>query len=136
MSNFHIHHLESILQAGEVVPAINQVEFHPHLTQEELRAFCEKKRIQLEAWSPLKRGQLLDHPTLVSIGEKYGKNAAQVILRWDIQHDVITIPKSITPERIISNANIFDFELTEEEMKQIDALNENNRAGSNPDKYD
>ncbi|GIO24497.1 aldo/keto reductase [Oceanobacillus sp. J11TS1] len=136
VSNFHIQHLERLLPEAEVVPAINQVEFHPHLTQEGLRMFCEKQGIQLEAWSPLKRGQLLDHPTLVSIGEKYGKSVAQVILRWDIQHNVVTIPKSITPERIIQNADIFDFELTEEEMKQIDALNENSRSGSNPDDYD
>lgn len=135
VSNFHIQHLERLLPEAEVIPAVNQVEFHPHLTQEGLRAFCENQGIHLEAWSPLKRGQLLDHPTLVSIGEKYGKNPAQVILRWDIQHNVITIPKSITPERIIQNAAIFDFTLTEEEMKQIDALNENSRSGSNPDDY-
>ncbi|WP_152655342.1 aldo/keto reductase [Oceanobacillus sp. CFH 90083] len=135
VSNFHVPHLERLLSEAEVVPAINQVEFHPHLTQEALRVFCEKQGIQLEAWSPLKRGQLLDHPTLVSIGEKYGKNAAQIILRWDIQHHVVTIPKSVTPERIIENAAIFDFSLTEEEMKQIDALNENSRSGSNPDDY-
>ncbi|WP_080873070.1 aldo/keto reductase [Oceanobacillus timonensis] len=133
VSNFHVQHLERLLPEVEIVPAINQVEFHPHLTQEGLRAFCEKQGIYLEAWSPLKRGQLLEHPTLVSIGEKYGKNVAQVILRWDIQHDVVTIPKSVTPERIISNANIFDFELTDEEMKQIDGMNENSRSGSNPD---
>ncbi|MFD1065935.1 aldo/keto reductase [Oceanobacillus locisalsi] len=133
VSNFHVQHLERLLPEAEIVPAINQVEFHPHLTQVGLRAFCENQGIYLEAWSPLKRGQLLDHPTLVSIGEKYGKNVAQVILRWDIQHDVITIPKSITPERIISNADIFDFELTDEEMKQIDGMNENSRSGSNPD---
>lgn len=135
VSNFHIQHLERLLSEAEVIPAINQVEFHPHLTQEGLRAFCENQGIQLEAWSPLKRGQLLDHPTLVSIAEKYGKSVAQVILRWDIQYNVVTIPKSITFERIIQNADIFDFELTEEEMKQIDALNENSRSGTNPDDY-
>lgn len=136
VSNFHVQHLERLLAEAEVVPAVDQVEFHPHLTQEGLRAFCERHGIQLEAWSPLKRGELLNHPTLVTIGEKYGKNAAQIILRWDVQHQVVTIPKSITPERIISNADIFDFELTGEEMKQIDALNENSRSGSNPDEYD
>lgn len=136
VSNFHIQHLERLLKEAEIVPAINQVEFHPHLTQEKLREYCRQHRIQLEAWSPLKRGQLLEHPILTAIAEKYHKTVAQIILRWDIQHQVITIPKSITPERIVQNADIFDFSLTEQEMKQIDAINENSRSGTNPDDYD
>ncbi|WP_096274212.1 aldo/keto reductase [Paucisalibacillus globulus] len=135
VSNFHVHHLENLLADCKVKPAVNQVEYHPHLSQVELKAFCEKENIQLEAWSPLKRGRLLDEPTLVEIGNKYGKSAAQVILRWDIQHHVITIPKSITAERIQENANIFDFTLTQQEMNQIDNLNKNERAGSNPDDF-
>lgn len=135
VSNFHVHHLENLLADCKVKPAVNQVEYHPHLSQVELKAFCEKENIQLEAWSPLKRGRLLNEPTIVEIGNKYGKSAAQVILRWDIQHHVITIPKSITAERIQENANIFDFTLTQQEMTQIDNLNKNERAGSNPDDF-
>ncbi|MFS0673962.1 aldo/keto reductase [Ornithinibacillus sp. 179-J 7C1 HS] len=135
VSNFHIHHLEDLLVDCNIKPAVNQVEYHPHLTQVELKAFCEKENIQMEAWSPLKRGRLLDEPTLKEIGEKYGKSVAQIILRWDIQNQVITIPKSIKEERIRENADIFDFELTKEEMTKIDGLNINERSGSNPDDF-
>jgi methylglyoxal/glyoxal reductase len=133
VSNFHIHHLEDLLSSCKVKPAVNQVEYHPHLAQLELKAFCEKEHIQLEAWSPLKRGRLLDEPTLKEIGKKYGKSVAQVILRWDIQNHVVTIPKSINAERIRENADIFDFVLTAEEIMRIDELNINERLGSNPD---
>lgn len=136
VSNFHVQHLEKLFANAEIISAVNQVEFHPHLTQEGLRAFCHQHNIQLEAWSPLKRGQLLEEDIIQTIAKKYGKSAAQVILRWDIQHDVITIPKSITKERIIANADIFDFSLTDEEMNQIDAMNQNDRSGSNPDSFD
>ncbi|MFD2629891.1 aldo/keto reductase [Oceanobacillus kapialis] len=135
VSNFHQHHLEKLLAGANEKPVINQVEYHPHLAQVDLHAYCKEQNIQLEAWSPLKRGQLLNDPTLTEIGEKYGKTAAQIILRWDIQHDVITIPKSTNPERIASNAAIFDFSLTEEEMQKIDAMDCNDRAGTNPDSY-
>jgi diketogulonate reductase-like aldo/keto reductase len=136
VSNFHKHHLQNLLDGCEIKPAIDQVEYHPHLTQEKLHAFCKKEGIQLEAWSPLKRGQLLDDPVLNEIGRKYNKTAAQVILRWDVQNKIITIPKTITDKRIAENADIFDFALTEDEMKQIQALNKNDRAGRNPDSYD
>jgi diketogulonate reductase-like aldo/keto reductase len=117
----------------EIKPMVNQVEFHPHLTQKELLAFCKKEGIQMEAWSPLKQGQLLNEPVLVDIAHKYNKSVAQVILRWDLQHEVVTIPKSIKEHRIIENADIFDFELTQEDMDKIDALNQDSRAGSHPD---
>ncbi|WP_164215792.1 aldo/keto reductase [Virgibacillus sp. YIM 98842] len=136
VSNFHIHHLQHLMDGCEVKPAVDQVEYHPHLTQEELHAFCRREGIQLEAWSPLKRGQLLDEPVLEEIGEKYNKTAAQVILRWDVQNKVITIPKTITDKRIEENADIFDFSLTEDEMKQIQGLNKNDRAGTNPESFD
>lgn len=135
VSNFHVHHLKKLLADCEVIPAVNQVEYHPHLTQVNLKAFCEENHIQLEAWSPLKRGRLLDEPLLIDIGKKYNKTAAQIILRWDIQNEVITIPKSVHAERIQENADIFDFKLTEDEMQRIDALNINDRAGSNPDDF-
>ena len=136
VSNFHIHHLNNLLEDANVTPAVNQVEYHPHLTQVELKDFCEKEGIQLEAWSPLKRGRLLNDPTLTEIGKKYGKTPAQVILRWDIQNNVITIPKSINEKRIKENADIFDFTLNDEEMKRINGLNINDRSGSNPDDFD
>lgn len=136
VSNFHVHHLEELLKDAEIKPMVDQIEYHPHLAQLELHEFCKKEGIQLEAWSPLKRGTLLEEPTLVEIGKKYGKSAAQVILRWDLQNEVITIPKSIKPHRIIENANIYDFKLSQEDMERINALNKNERIGSNPDKYD
>lgn len=137
VSNFQIHHLEDVLADCEIKPMVNQVEFHPRLTQKPLLAFCKQHHIQLEAWSPLMRGgELLNEPTLVNIAKKYDKTPAQVILRWDLQHEVVTIPKSVTPERIAQNANIFDFTLTKEEMDAIDALNENRRIGPDPDHFD
>ncbi|MCY8266699.1 aldo/keto reductase [Bacillus haynesii] len=136
VSNFHIHHLEDLLKDAAVKPAINQVEYHPRLTQKELQTFCSSHGIQLQAWSPLMQGQLLSHPLLKDIADKYGKTPAQVILRWDLQNGVITIPKSTKAERIAQNADIFDFELTIEEMKQIDGLNENTRVGPDPDNFD
>ncbi|WP_019414196.1 aldo/keto reductase [Paenisporosarcina sp. TG20] len=135
VSNFHIHHLNDLLEDAEVVPMVNQVEYHPSLTQKELQAFCQQHNIQLEAWSPLMQGKLLDHPILKEIGEIYNKSVAQVILRWDLQNGVITIPKSINENRIVENASIFDFELTSEDMERIDGLNKNERTGSDPDNF-
>ncbi|OCA84742.1 aldo/keto reductase [Pradoshia sp. D12] len=133
VSNFLVHHLEDLIATAEIKPMVNQVEFHPHLTQEDLRAYCKKEGIQLEAWSPLKQGQLLDNPVLKEIAEKHNKSVAQVILRWDLQHGVVTIPKSIKEHRIIENSSIFDFELSAEDMERIDQLNQDSRAGSHPD---
>lgn len=136
VSNFHMHHLKDLLRDAEVKPMVNQVEYHPHLTQKDLHEFCKQEGIQLEAWSPLKRGELLSDPTINEIAVKYQKSAAQVILRWDLQNGVVTIPKSIKEERIIENANIFDFELSPEDMEKISNLNKNERIGSNPDTMD
>ncbi|UQZ47352.1 glyoxal/methylglyoxal reductase [Bacillus sp. PK3-037] len=133
VSNFQVHHLEELLKDAEIKPMVNQVEFHPRLTQKELRDYCKKQGIQLEAWSPLMQGQLLDNEVLTQIAEKYNKSVAQVILRWDLQHEVVTIPKSIKEHRIIENADIFDFELSQEDMDKIDALNQDERVGPNPD---
>ncbi|MHA6486701.1 glyoxal/methylglyoxal reductase [Bacillus cabrialesii] len=133
VSNFQVHHLEELLKDAEIKPMINQVEFHPRLTQKELRDYCKKQGIQLEAWSPLMQGQLLDHEVLAQIAEKHNKSVAQVILRWDLQNEVVTIPKSIKEHRIIENADIFDFELSQEDMDKIDALNKDERVGPNPD---
>ncbi|ARV46576.1 glyoxal/methylglyoxal reductase [Bacillus inaquosorum] len=133
VSNFQVHHLEELLKDAEIKPMINQVEFHPRLTQKELRDYCKAQGIQLEAWSPLMQGQLLDNEVLAQIAEKHNKSVAQVILRWDLQHEVVTIPKSIKEHRIIENADIFDFELSQEDMDKIDALNKDERVGPNPD---
>lgn len=136
VSNFQVHHLEDLLQDAEIKPMVNQVEFHPYLTQKELLSFTKKHSIQLEAWSPLMQGQLLDNPVLNEIADNHGKSIAQVILRWDLQHGVITIPKSTKEHRITENASIFDFELTDDEMDRIDALNQNHRVGPDPDNFD
>ncbi|WP_078595993.1 aldo/keto reductase [Evansella clarkii] len=136
VSNFHIHHLEDLLKDAEVVPMVNQVEYHPRLTQKELHAFCKEHGIQLEAWSPLMQGELLNNEVLQEIGEKYGKSSAQVILRWDLQNEVVTIPKSVKEHRIRDNADVFDFELSDEEMGRIDELNEDHRVGPDPDNFD
>ncbi|PFC86329.1 aldo/keto reductase [Bacillus anthracis] len=136
VSNFQIHHLQDVMKDAEIKPMINQVEYHPRLTQKELQAFCKEQGIQMEAWSPLMQGQLLDNETLQEIAEKHGKTTAQVILRWDLQNGVITIPKSTKEHRIIANADVFNFELTKEDMEKIDALNQNHRVGPDPDNFD
>ncbi|AZN39026.1 aldo/keto reductase [Paenibacillus albus] len=136
VSNFHVHHLQDLMADAEIMPMVNQVELHPRLSQGELIKFCADNRIQIEAWSPLAQGQLLDDPTLQEIAAKHGKSIAQVILRWDLQHGVVTIPKSTKAHRIAENASVFDFELTAEEMARIDGLNRNLRVGPDPDNFD
>ena len=136
VSNFQIHHLKDVLAGAEMKPMINQVEYHPRLTQKELQSFCKEQGIQMEAWSPLMQGQLLDNETLQEIADKYDKTTAQIILRWDLQNEVVTIPKSTKEHRIIANADIFNFELTKEDMEKIDALNESHRVGPDPDNFD
>ncbi|MDO7907543.1 aldo/keto reductase [Paenibacillus sp. JX-17] len=133
VSNFHVHHLQNLLGNSNVVPAVNQVELHPRLAQRELYEFCREQGIQLEAWSPLAQGQLLENEVIAGIASKYGKSPAQIILRWDIQKEIVTIPKSVTPARIRENADIFNFELTPAEIAQIDELNTNERVGTDPD---
>jgi methylglyoxal/glyoxal reductase len=136
VSNFQIHHLEDLMKDAEMKPMVNQVEYHPRLTQKELQAFCQDNGIQLEAWSPLMQGQLLDNEVLQEIADKHNKSVAQIILRWDLQNGVVTIPKSTKEHRIVENANVFDFELTKEEMEIIDDLNQNDRVGPDPDNFD
>ncbi|MEV5037573.1 aldo/keto reductase [Bacillus sp. AFS026049] len=136
VSNFQIHHLKDLMEDAEVKPMVNQVECHPRLTQKEVQAFCKEQGIQLEAWSPLMQGELLDNDVLQAIATKHGKSVAQVILRWDLQNGIVTIPKSTKEHRIVENSTVFDFELTEEEMNQIDGLNQNHRVGPDPDNFD
>lgn len=135
VSNFTINHLEDLLKNCTIRPVVNQVELHPRLTQENLRAYCKEQEIAVEAWSPIGRGRLLDEPVFAEIGKKYHKSAAQVILRWHLQNDVIIIPKSVTPSRIEENMELFDFELTQMEMELINSLNRNQRFGPDPDNF-
>lgn len=134
VSNFHIHHLEDIFAVSDIVPAVDQVECHPLLAQSELKKFVKNKGIWLEAWSPIMKGNL-DIPVLKELAAKYHKTPAQVVIRWHIQRDVIVIPKSIHKERIVENAQVFDFTLSADELDAIDALNENKRFGSDPDNF-
>ena len=135
VSNFQIHHLMDLLEVCEVEPMVNQVEFHPYLVQSDLLAFCEAHRVRLEAWSPIMRGKVNDVPELVKIAAKYGKSPAQLVLRWDLQHEVVTIPKSVHQERIEANADIFDFEIAPEDMASIDRLDRAERLGPDPDNF-
>lgn len=136
VSNFQIHHLEDVMKDAEIKPMVNQVELHPYLSQQALLSFCQEQGIQLEAWSPLMQGQLLDQPVLKKIAAKHSKSVAQVIIRWDLQRGIITIPKSTKEHRIIENVDVFDFQLTEEDMTLINALNQDQRVGPDPDNFD
>lgn len=135
VSNFQIHHLEDLFTDAEIKPAVNQVEYHPRLTQKPLHEFCKAQGIQLEAWAPLMVGKLFDNEVLKGIADKHNKSIAQVILRWDLQNGVVTIPKSTNKGRIKENSGIFDFELTTEEVTQIDNLNQDFRTGADPDNF-
>lgn len=134
VSNFYINHLKRIIEETGHVPAVNQVELHPLLTRQKLRDFCKEHNIQIEAYSPLMQGNL-NIPLLQELAEKYGKTPAQIVLRWNLEHKIVTIPKSVREHRIIENANIFDFELSAEDIQKIDALNEDFRYLSGPPNY-
>lgn len=127
VSNYTIAHVTELLEASSVVPAVNQVEFHPFLFQKELLSFCRAHGIVLEAYSPLTRGERLSDRRLLSIAGNYGKSAAQLLLRWALQHDVVVIPKSVNPRRIRENAEVFDFVLSADDMKVLDSLGEERR---------
>ncbi|MCM3747632.1 aldo/keto reductase [Paenibacillus pasadenensis] len=133
--NFHIHHLKELMQDAEIKPMLNQVECHPLLSQAELREFCQQHGIVVEAWSPLMQGNL-GLPELADLAKKHGKTPAQIVLRWDLQHGIVTIPKSTHEHRIIENAGVFDFELSAEDMALIDGINQNKRFGPDPDNFD
>ncbi|WP_079507782.1 aldo/keto reductase [Mesobacillus jeotgali] len=136
VSNFKIHHLQDLLNHCEEKPVINQVELHPLLSQEELRNYCRQNDIIVEAWSPLSRGRFLTDPILSSIAHRYGKTSAQIILRWHLQHEIIPIPKSVNPSRLKENTEVFDFQLSQQEMAEIDGLNKDQRFGADPDHID
>lgn len=135
VSNFTPPHLDRLLAESAIVPAVNQIELHPRFNQSITRDFCNTLGIAVESWSPLggKDSNLLDDPTLVAIGQKYDKTAAQVIIRWHLQHGLIVIPKSVHPDRIEQNFDVFNFELSGEDMTAIDALNTDTRVGADPE---
>ena len=133
--NHLIHHLDRLLESAEIVPMVNQYEFHPWLQQSDLLGHCEGLDIVVQAWAPLMKGRVDEAPELVAIGMRYGKSAAQVAIRWILQHGVTTIPKSVTPARIAENADVFDFSLSVEEMRAIDGLDRGERLGPHPDRF-
>lgn len=135
VSNFLAHHLQTLLEEAQIVPMVNQVEFHPYLQQPDLQRFCREHRIQLQAWRPLMKGRIINVPELIELGRKYGKTPAQVSLRWMLQHEIVAIPKSVQQHRIRDNVNIFDFELTPEDMILIDGLDQGERIGPDPDNF-
>ncbi len=132
VSNFTIRHLKELLENSDVIPAVNQVEFHPYLYQKELLDFCNGKGIKLEAYSPLTHGEKLNDTKLVEIAKKYNKSTAQVLIKWGLQHGLIVIPKSSKKERIIENSSVFDFKISEEDMEKLDGFNENLRTCWDP----
>jgi len=135
VSNFKQHHLNRLLAETTVVPAANQIEIHPYLTQDDLRDFDREHGIATEAWSPIAQGKVLKDPVLVRIADRLGVSTAQVTLRWHIQRGDIVFPKSVTPERVQENFEIFDFELTDADMADITDLNKDERTGPDPDTF-
>ncbi|WP_462317870.1 aldo/keto reductase [Marinilabilia sp.] len=133
VSNFMQHHLEDLMHSAKIMPMVNQVEFHPHLIQQDLVDFCKKNKIQYEAWSPLMQGKVFEIDLFRELSEKYNKSIAQIVIRWDLQKGVVTIPKSVNKERIEANADVFDFEISEEDMARIDQLDCDGRIGPHPD---
>ncbi len=135
VSNFTPRHLEALVKT-EVVPMVNQIEYHPGCMQEETVSYCRKYGIQIEAWSPLGTGRVLSHPLLLELGKKYGKSAAQICIRWCLQNQVLPLPKSTTPSRIIENIDIFDFEISGSDRELIDCIGDFGKSGLEPDSID
>lgn len=134
VSNFLKHHLEALMEKAKITPLVNQIEFHPGQMQKETYDFCQQKNIQVEAWSPLGSGKMLKNEHLMKIAEKYGKSVAQVCIRWSLQNNVLPLPKSVTPERIKQNREVFDFTLDEKDMKAINDMPYSGGSGLDPDK--
>ncbi|EKN97063.1 MULTISPECIES: aldo/keto reductase [Leptospira] len=132
VSNYTIIHLTELLKNSQITPAVNQVEFHPFLNQIHLLEYCKKHKIQLEAYSPLAHGQKIEDPTIAKIAQKYDKTPAQILIRWAIEQKIVVIPKSIKKERIIENSKVFDFAISEEDMKILNSLDEDFRTCWDP----
>ena len=135
VSNFWPEHLEPLLDAAEIEPVINQIEFHPGYWQPELTRYCKEKNILIEAWSPLARGKVFESEEIKAIAKKYNKSVAQICLRWILEHNALVIPKSSTPERIEDNFDIFDFQLNAEDIKTIDNLPQMGFSGELPNHW-
>jgi diketogulonate reductase-like aldo/keto reductase len=136
VSNYLVHHLDDLLPNTQTVPTVNQIEFHPCLVQPDLLAYCQDHKIQVQAWSPLMVGQILSEPAVQKLADKHQKTPAQIVLRWDLQHQVVTIPKSVHANRLAENTQIFDFELSEADMNTLDALDEGKRVGPHLDTFE
>jgi diketogulonate reductase-like aldo/keto reductase len=132
VSNFLPQHLEDLLSIATIVPTVNQIEFHPYLQQPDVLAFCAERNIRVEAWSPLMRGKVVEVPLLKELGAKHGKSPAQVVLRWNLQRGLVTIPKSVRRERLAANADLFDFTLSDDEVQAINRLDRGERMGPDP----
>lgn len=132
VSNYTIDHLDEVLRDSDTPPAVDQVEFNPFLYQRDLLRYCERKGIQLEAYSPLTRGYRLRHPVIVEVARRYSKSPAQVMIRWGLQHELVVIPKSVRPERIKENGEVFDFEISTGDMARLDSVNEDLRTDWDP----
>ena len=135
VSNFLKHHLEDLMEDCKIVPMVNQMEFHPLLVQQSLIDFCNKNSIQYESWSPFMQGKIFELDICNEMAKKYVKSVAQIILRWNLQKGVVAIPKSVHINRITSNADIFDFELSEEDINFLDSLENGQRSGPDPDNF-
>jgi len=136
VSNFEPEHLTVLIDATGIVPAVNQIELHPRFPQQDLREVRAQRGIATEAWAPLGQGALLTHPTVTAVAEGRGQTPAQVLIRWHIQLGNIVIPKSVNPSRIASNFDVFDFELSSDEMASISSLDDGNRLGPDPRTFD
>lgn len=138
VSNFQVAHLQRLANDTDTVPSVNQIELHPYFGNDEVRAYGREHGIATEAWAPIAQGKVLDDPVINRVAEARGKSAAQVVLRWHIQRGDIVFPKSVTPERVKANFELFDFELDDSDMEAISALNkgESGRNGPNPDTFD
>lgn len=138
VSNFQVAHLERLARECDLVPAVNQIEVHPYLGNDELRAYGREHGIVTEAWSPIAQGAVLDDPTVVEVAQAVGKSPAQVVLRWHLQRGDVVFPKSVTPDRVRENFDVLDVELDEEQMQRLTALDrgEDGRTGPNPDEFD
>jgi len=134
VSNFLPHHLEALLETAKIMPMINQIEFHPGYMQPEAVQFCRERGIVVEAWSPIGSGRLLDHELLLKMAAKYNKSVAQICIRWCMQHDTLPLAKSVTPSRIAENIQIYDFEISDEDMKLIDEMEFAGFSGLHPDR--
>lgn len=136
VSNFHVPHLQRLIDSANVVPAVNQIELHPYLPQTHLRTFHAENGIATEAWSPLAQGALLADKAITGLSSKYGKSPAQIVLRWHVQLGTVVIPKSVTPARMRENIDVFDFELAEDDLLVLAELDNGTRVGPDPDVFD